>query len=100
MSLPRSEELLDAIHEAWAMNKDAGKVSSVVLLHPFVLDPWLQEIGVSPEELEPSETWDPAPEVAGLRIVRDETIPVDEVCVLSDEDYMKHERTKAEAGDA
>lgn len=45
-------------------------------------------------ELEPREGWDPAPEVAGLRLVRDETIPVDEVCVLSDEDYLAHEREK------
>ena len=98
MSLPLSEKLLDAIHEARVMNRDEGKKPAVVLLHPFVLDPWLEEIGV--EWPEPTDDFDPAPEVAGLRIIRDETIPVDEVCVLSDEDYLEHEMLRREAGDA
>lgn len=96
MALKRTEALLDAITAAKAMNRDEGKKSSVVLLHPFVLDPVMAELSVTPEELSPHESFDPAPEIAGLRVVRDETIPVDEVCVLSDEDYLEHERRKAQ----
>ncbi len=98
MILPHTEALLDAISSAKAMNRAEGKASSVLLLHPMVLEPWLREMGVPPSALEPRGGHDPAPAVAGLRIVRDETAGVDEVCVLSDEDYLEHERMKGEAG--
>ncbi len=98
MSLPYSEGILDAITTARMMSREEGKqLPTVVLLHPFVMDPWLSEIGVGQEEMEPQEGRDPAPMIAGLRLVRDETIPVDEVCCLNDADYMEHERAKAEA---
>ncbi len=98
MTFPHTDALLDAITSAKAMNRAEGKISSVVLLHPMVLEPWLREVGVKPGELEPRGGHDPAPVVAGLRIVRDEAAGVDEVCVLSDEDYLEHERMKGEAG--
>ncbi len=47
-----------------------------------------------------TECFDPAPEIAGLRLIEDEAIPVDEVCVLSDGRYLEHERLKREAGGA
>jgi hypothetical protein len=97
VSLEHTEAVLDAISAAKGMNRDEGKKSSVVLLHPFVLDPLLAEIGVEAWELEPRVGFDAAPQIAGLRLIRDESIPVDEVCVLSDEDYLEHERLKGEA---
>lgn len=98
MSLPYSEGILDAITAAREMSREEGKpLPTVVLLHPFVMDPWLSEIGVSPVELEPKDGGDPAPTIAGLRLVRDESIPVDEVCCLNDADYLAHERAKKEA---
>lgn len=94
MSLPKTEKLLDAISAAKAMIRAQGKEASVMLLHPFALEPVLQEVGVSPEELEPRAGFDPAPEIAGLRVVRDEAMPVGEFCVFSDEDYLEYERMK------
>ncbi len=87
MNLPYSEGILDAITAARMMSREEGKEGpTVVLLHPFVMDPWLAEIGVSSDEMKPGEGFEPAPTIAGLRIIRDETIPVDETA-WEDEEY-------------
>lgn len=97
MTLPVSEALIDAIREAKYMNRDEGKISTVVLINPQLAERWYAELSI--DRPAATDDYDPAPEVAGLRLIEDESIPVDEVCVLSDEDYLQHEYLKARAGD-
>ena len=93
MSLPVSEALLDAITAAKGMNWDEGKVPSVVLINSSLYERWRVEIGE--EGPVPTEDCDPAPMISMLRLIEDDSIPDNEVCVFCDEDYMEHEYLKA-----
>lgn len=94
MSLPISEALLDAISAAKGMNRDEGKTSNVVLLNSRLVERWCAEINTEVPRNRPG--FDAAPEIAGLALVIDDSIPEDEVCVLSDDDYLEHELLKGE----
>jgi hypothetical protein len=92
---PYTEAILDAISTGKGMNRDEGKTPTVVLLHPRLVEHFCEEIGI--EVPHSTADFDAAPEIAGLALVIDGSVPGDEVCVLSDEDYLEHERMKAEA---
>jgi hypothetical protein len=91
-----SIQLWEAVSEADRMNRAEGKKSAVTLIHPFTADLLYADLGI--ERPEASEDFDPAPKFHLTRLVEDETIPVYEVCVLSDDDYMEHLRDKLKDG--
>lgn len=95
-SLLISEALMDSIREGKFMNSSEGKVSSVALIHPSLAARWREELDVPIN----NPNFDPAPTLALHRIIEDSSVDYDEVCVLSDDDYMEHERLKYEAGDS
>lgn len=97
MNLPVSENLMDAISKGSDMNRKEGKVSTVALIHPKLAAKWYDELGVEMPLHDPN--FDPAPTVGLHRIIEDESVDENEVCCLSDEDYMEHERLKRAAGD-
>lgn len=82
--------------EAYRMVRAEGKTPTVCLVHPLTATRYYEDLGV--ERPVPSEGFDPAPMIGLMRLIEDDSIPIDEMCALSDEDYLEHLALKAEAG--
>jgi hypothetical protein len=91
-------KLNDAASEGWRMNRAEDKTASVCLIHPFTADLYYDDLGV--ERPESTKDFEAAPTIHLMRLIEDESIPLYEVCCLSDEDYMDHLQKKAKGGNA
>lgn len=95
MTLPYAEAISDAARQAGYALRDEGEKPTVVLLNPSLAEKFYLEVGLDPEELRAD--LERCPTIGLLRLIEDDSIPEDEVCVLSDERYLEHIRAKLEA---